>query len=297
MSYLAIQELHKERHYPIRQLAMIAHVSFQGYYHWLNHTDTQNDILNRELVMAITELNTIHQGNLGTKRMTLYINKEYTWNQAINHKRIRRLMRLNGFEANIRRKKYQRKRKIAQYLAENVMNQNFVTTAPNQKWSSDMTELTFGLHHEHHFKLSAVLDLYGDFVLGFNISDTETTSAALETFHQAFHVTDNPTGVLVHTDRGSAYTSHQFNHFMNAHDVYRSMSRPGTPYDNAMSEKFWNDFKVEWWSKQVILTKRDAVEAVAAGINYFNYKRRSETRNGLTPYEYRNEAILKGEYA
>ncbi|WP_277950021.1 integrase core domain-containing protein [Weissella confusa] len=28
------------------------------------------------------------------------------------------------------------------------------------------------------------------------------------------------------------------------------MSRPGTPYDNAIMEKFWNDFKVEWWDKQ-----------------------------------------------
>lgn len=297
MSYLAIQELHQERHYPIRQLAAIAHVSFQGYYRWRNQTDTPNDKLNRELVIAITELNTIHKGNLGTRRMTLYINKEYKWGQPINHKRIRRLMRLNDFKANIRRKKYQRKHKKAQYLAENVMNQNFITTAPNQKWSSDMTELTFGLHHEHHLKLSAVLDLYGDFVLGFNISDTETTIAALETFNQAYRTADNPQGVLVHTDRGSAYTSHQFNHFMNAHDARRSMSRPGTPYDNAMSEKFWNDFKVEWWSKQVVLTRKDAVEAVTAGINYFNYKRRSETRNGLTPYEYRNEAILKSEYA
>lgn len=297
MSYLEIQELHKERHYPIRKLAAIAHVSFQGYYRWRNRTDTPNDRLNRDHVVAITELNPIHQGNLGTKRMTLYINKEYTWGQPINHKRIHRLMKRNGFEANIRRKKYQRKQKMAQYLAENVMNQNFITTASNQKWSSDMTELTFGLHHEHHFKLSAVLDLYGDFVLGFNISDTETTSVALQTFQQAFRATDNPTGVLVHTDCGSAYTSHQFNHFMNAHDVHRSMSHLGTPYDNAMSEKFWNDFKIEWWSKQVILTREDAVEAVAAGINYFNYKRRSETKNGLTPYEYRNEAILKSGYA
>lgn len=35
------------------------------------------------------------------------------------------------------------------------------------------------------------------------------------------------------------------------------MSRPGTPYDNVIIEKFWNDFKIEWWDKKIILTTRD----------------------------------------
>ncbi|MHB9648946.1 hypothetical protein ACX9VS_05775 [Weissella paramesenteroides] len=69
-----------------------------------------------------------------------------------------------------------------------------------------MTELTFGLHHEPHLQLSAVLDLYEDFILEFNISDAETTIAAL----QIFQVANNPNVVLVPTDCGcgSAYTSH-----------------------------------------------------------------------------------------
>lgn len=289
--------MHNEHSYPIRRLAEIAEVNFQAYYRWLNRIDTQNDVLNSNLVDAMYELENRHNGNLGVKRMTLYLNTEYSWEQPINHKRVRRLMALNGIASNIRRKKYNRKAKEAQYLAENVMNQEFTVTSPNQKWASDMTALTFGLNREHSFKLSAVLDLYGNFVLSFNISETETTAAAIQTFSQAFAITGAPTGVLVHTDRGSAYTSHQFNHFMNAHGVQRSMSRPGTPYDNAMIEKFWNDFKIEWWDKQIILTMKDAVEAVEAGIDYFNYMRRSETRNGLTPYEYRNEAIYDDVYA
>lgn len=272
-------------------------MSFQGYYRWLNRLDTQNDILNRQLVDAMYELEKIHLGNLGVQRMTMYLNDEYDWGHPINHKRVRRLMGLNGIESNIRRNKYNHKQREEQYLAEHVMNQDFTTTGPNQKWSSDMTELTYGLNREHSFKLSAVLDLYGDYVLSYNISETETTAAAIQTFHRVFIEAGNPTEVLVHTDRGSAYTSHQFNHFMAAHNAQRSMSRPGTPYDNAMVEKLWNDFKLEWWDKQVVITMKDAVKAIKAGIDYFNYMRRSKTRNGLTPYEYRNEAIYGGNYA
>lgn len=57
-----------------------------------------------------------------------------------------------------------------------------MTTAPNQKLSSNIAELRFDLHHEHHLKLSAILDLYGG-VLGFNISDIESTISTLKNFN------------------------------------------------------------------------------------------------------------------
>ncbi|MGK4063541.1 integrase core domain-containing protein [Weissella paramesenteroides] len=64
-----------------------------------------------------------------------------------------------------------------------------------------------------------------------------------------------------------------------------AMSRPGTPYDNAIMEKFWNDFKVEWWDKQHSYTLKEAIEAIKAEIDYFNLIRRSETINGHNPRE------------
>lgn len=72
------------------------------------------------------------------------------------------------------------------------------------------------------------------------------------------------------------------------------MSRPGTPYDNAIMEKFWNDCKVEWWYKQHSYTLKEAVEAIKAGIDYFNLTRSSETINGHTPEDFRNMTIYDG---
>lgn len=74
-----------------------------------------------------------HNGNLGVMRMTLYLNTEYDWGQSVNHKRVRRLMDQNSIKSNIRRKKHNRKAEQGQYLAENMMNQDFTATAPNQK--------------------------------------------------------------------------------------------------------------------------------------------------------------------
>ena len=35
------------------------------------------------------------------------------------------------------------------------------------------------------------------------------------------------------------------------HDVIRSMSRPGTPYDNAVMDRWWNDFQPRWIDKHL----------------------------------------------
>src|SRR5699024_7892338 len=97
---------------------------------------------------------------------------------------------------------------------------------------------------------------------------------------------------LIHTDRGSAYTSRAFNHFINQFEITRSMSRPGTPYDNAPMERWWNEFKLRWMARHPrAKTYQELITLVESGIEYFNHDNRSAQRNGLTPDEYWNEAI------
>ncbi|QBZ05725.1 integrase [Weissella confusa] len=242
----------------------------------------------------IKELDKEHHHNLGVQRMTMYLNRDEEIDQRINPKRVRRLMHIDGIRADIRKKRHNRIKANEMYITDNVMNQDFTTSSPNEKWATDMTELRYGRNLEHALKLSAVIDLYGTYVLSFNVSETETTSAAIQTFEQAYQSAGNPEDVLVHSDRGAAYTSGAFQNYLGRHNARRSMSRPGTPYDNAIMEKFWNDFKVEWWDKQHSYTYEEAVEAIKAGIDYFNLIRRSETINSHTPEEFRNMAIYGG---
>lgn len=291
-----MRELHESdpRTYTIEQLASAGEVSKQSYYKWLNRTETANDQLNEVLMGKIKELDKEHHHNLGVQRMTMYLNRDEEIDQRINPKRVRRLMNIDGIRADIRKKRHNRIKANEMYITDNVMNQDFTTSSPNEKWATDMTELRYGRNLEHALKLSAVIDLYGTYVLSFNVSETETTSAAIQTFEQAYQSAGNPEDVLVHSDRGAAYTSGAFQNYLGRHNARRSMSRPGTPYDNAIMEKFWNDFKVEWWDKQHSYTYEEAVEAIKAGIDYFNLIRRSETINSHTPEEFRNMAIYGG---
>lgn len=72
-----------------------------------------------------------------------------------------------------------------------------------------------------------------------------------------------------------------------------SMSRPGTPGDNSPMESFWSHMKTEFFNFHHALNREEMVQLIEKCINWYNYKRRQETLNGMTPKEFRNHAILK----
>lgn len=288
--YKAIKFVHDEYDSPVRVLTSLGAVSHQGYYKWLNRTNNDNDVLNEFLCGEIQRLFKLHKGNPGSKQMVLYLNVDLKPREKINRKRVLRLMKILGLRSDIRVKKVQRKKLDELFTAQNILNQEFKNRALNEVWVSDMTELKYGINNEYSVKLSAVMDLHDGYILAWNLSTTETSAAAIQTFQRAFNEAGN-VHPMVHTDRGSAYTSKQFNVFMRNHECERSMSRPGTPWDNIMMERYWNDFKVEWYDKFSTFDYPVLKEQVELGIDYFNNVRRSETRNGLTPHEMRYESV------
>lgn len=196
-----------------------------------------------------------------------------------------------GMHCQIRVKRHSRRKEHEQHVLENVLSQNFEAEGPNQVWLADSTEVRYGMRGDHKLRLSGVLDIYGRRLLAYNLSLTETTLAEIQVFERAFEATGN-VHPIVHTDRGSAYTSNLFNEFMESHQVIRSMSRPGTPYDNAPMERWWNEFKLRWLERHPMAkTYNELVRLIEEGIEYFNHSNRSVKRNGLTPDEYWGVAI------
>lgn len=111
-----------------------------------------------------------------------------------------------------------------------------------------------------------MLNLYGRHLIAHKLSETETSNAEIQVFQRAFNFAGD-VHPLVHTDRGSAYTSSAFNQFLAQHEVTRSMSRPGTPYGNAPMERWWNEFKVRWIERHVrSATYKELVALVEEGI-------------------------------
>ena len=91
-----------------------------------------------------------------------------------------------------------------------------------------------------------VLDLYGRYALSYHISPTETAEAAIEAFKRAAKQAGT-FAPMIHTDRGAAYTSNDFNNYLTSNNSKHSLSAPGTPADNAVIEHYWGDFNTYGW--------------------------------------------------
>lgn len=143
-------------------------------------------------------------------------------------KRVTNCMRKHGIKANIRKKKHNRIQRHEEYVNDNLLNEQFDRENKNEEWVTDTTEVTYGDYTLHKVRVHVILDLYGRYVLSYNISDTETSSAVIETFNRAFEV-EADARPMIHTDRGAAYCSSMFNNYLASKNCVHSMSHPGHP--------------------------------------------------------------------
>jgi len=232
-----------------------------------------------------------HHQSIGSTKILSNLRKDPAVTEQVTLKQVKRIMSKLGIRCQVRQKKHSRIKQQEQYLQDNVLNQRFGVNQPNQVWLADSTELTYGVNGQYKVRLSGALDLYGRHLIAHKLSETETSKAKVQVFQRAFNFAGDVHPV-VHTDRGSACTSGTFNNFLAQHEVTRSMSRPGMPYDNAPMERWWNEFKLRWIDRHAKpVTYKELVALVEEGINYFNQLDRSPARNDLTPAEYWNEAV------
>jgi putative transposase len=102
-----------------------------------------------------------------------------------------------------------------------------------------------------------------------------------------------PDALLHHSDRGSQYTSEQFQKLMADHGVVCSMSRSGNVWDNAAMESFFSSLKTERTGRKTYRTRDEARADVFDYIErFYNPKRRHSTIGYLSPMEFESQAGL-----
>lgn len=124
------------------------------------------------------------------------------------------------------------------YVTDNKLDRDFKSIRPLQKLVTDITYLNFG---KTTLYLSSIMDLYNREIVAYTISDTQDNDLVLDTLNQL----DLESGVLLHSDQGSVYTSHAYYLACIEKGITRSMSRKGTPADNACIEWFHSALKTE----------------------------------------------------
>ena len=141
--------------------------------------------------------------------------------------------------------------------------------------------------------MAAVLDLYSRRIVGWSMSASMTAQLVTDALVMAVWRRGKPEALLHHSDRGSQYTSEQFQRLKAEHGIICTMSRSGKVWDNAAMESFFTSLKTERTARKVYRTREQAKADVFDYIErFYNPKRRHSTLGYVSPMEFERQAGL-----
>lgn len=200
----------------------------------------------------------------------------------MSRQRVMRLMAVLGINAHLRRKfKATTDSNHGLAIAENTLARDFKTEAPDQAWVAD---ITYVWTTEGWVYLAVILDLFSRRVVGWSMAEHLRTELVLTALSAALgHRKPSDAGLLFHSDRGSQYASHDYQHALAQANIACSMSRRGNCWDNAVAESFFGTIKTELIHSTVFPTRAIAKRMIVEWIEVFYNRKRLHSTLGFLP--------------
>ena len=270
--------------WPVASLCRTLGVSESGYYKHLrlkSKPDKHANLLARiyELIQEDEE-----NSNYGVRRIYDYLRLNCEYQGSL--RTIYRICKENNLMIHMKRKPNGITKADAEaQKSENLIKQDFTAKAPNQKWLTDITEIPC---KEGKLYLAPILDCYDGSIRGFKMDDNMRAELCVEAFQKACR-DDDAKGMVLHSDRGSQFTSNLFRNSLNKANAIQSMSSTGRCYDNARMESFFATLKKEKLykidTKNMLMAEVKTI--VYRYIHYYNRRRIYSTNSGYPPLVYR----------
>ena len=222
--------------WPVSLMCEALDVSRSGFYAWFSRPRSQRSHDDEFLGSHVRQSFVGSDRTYGARRV---------WHDVlalgiqVGLHRIERLMRMQALRARPRRRGLpldQGKRSTA-CVAPNVLEREFQADRPNQKWVADFTYIWTA---EGWLYVAVVLDLYSRRAVGWSMSQEMTSQMVTDALMMAVWRRGKPDALVHHSDRGSQYTSEQFQRLLGELGVTCSMSRAGNVWDNSAMESFFS---------------------------------------------------------
>lgn len=270
-------------HYPVTVLCQVMGVSRSAFYDWKQRPGKL--ILAQELRMRrrMKKLFELSRESLGSREMMKKLRGE---GYEIGRYRVRKLMK--QMKLIVRQRvayKVTTKRKHGDAVADNLLNQNFNPTGPNEVWAGDVTYCRTA---EGWMYLAVVMDLYSRRIVGWHMDKRMTTDLVCKALSKAYDIRRPPAGLVFHSDRGSQYTSKRFRKLLRSYNMRASMGDVGACWDNAVVERFFGSLKHDWLYKVPQPTREHMKADVATYMRYYNLERLHTANGDMSPVDYEN---------
>jgi transposase InsO family protein len=218
-----------------------------------------------------------NDGNYGVRRVHRSLNDEH--GIRCGYGKTARIMRQNGIKSQIKAKyKPQTTKADANETAyPNLLEQRFDQQGINRVWLSDITYVRVNGAWNY---LASVLDLGRRKLVGWALGTNPTAELACRALRNALAKENPSAGLIHHSDRGCQYTSKAYRRLLEESSIIGSMSRKGSPYDNAPMESFFQTLKTEHLYKQSFQTIEQATASLKYWIDIYYNCRRSHSALG-----------------
>lgn len=271
--------------WPIRVMCRVLRVARSAYYDWKKGKASARAAEDAVLAVHIKVIHRTSRGTYGVPRVLAELREQ---GYRVGKDRVGRLMRAQGLTGTPKRR-FRPTTTDSDHdhrVADNVLDRNFEASAPNQAWVGDITYLATKAGWVY---LVVLLDLFSRKVVGWSLQQHMQTELCLQALRQAITTRRPGPGLVHHSDRGSQYTSDDYQTALEAIGAVPSMSRKGNCWDNAVAESFFGTLEQELVQQQEELWADEAEARSAVGQyihGFYNHRRRHSTLGQLSPVQF-----------
>ena len=277
--------------YPIVFLCQLMGVSKSGYYKWKN----RQGVLNRYeqdrqlLTKLLSEQHKKHPSH-GYHMLADDVFQATGW--IFSHNLAHKCCKYAGIQSKARKYRYKKKDDEENVEFPNEVNGNWNATGPTQIVVSDMTVIK---NKGRNWEWTLLVDTFNNEILAHQATpvqgDTKPYYHCLEALKKlAGKKNEEQTPqVVLHTDQGSVYSSQAFRQAHEHYNILRSMSKVGTPTDNAIIEALNGWIKEELYLDFGLETAEDVPKLLDEYVYYFNHSRPAAALGYKSPVQYKTE--------
>lgn len=280
--------LRRKAVYTVKSMCRVLRISESGYYRWLRNQDKRSS--RQLLAVKVKEILAEHPDNrnYGVNRIHMALSQSGI---DVSRRTVYRVMKENG---------WLHKRRIPHGITratteaqeqENLLKRNFGAERPLEKFLTDITEVQCA---DGKLYVSPIMDCFSGEIVALEMRDNMKKELCIDTVRQLKCLYPSLAGAVIHSDRGSQYTSVAFRTELARCGLVQSLSGVGRCFDNARMESFFATLKKEKiYRIAAYKLPREQVRTIIFRYVFAYYNRiRIYTSNpqGLPPVRYREWA-------
>ncbi|MET2033344.1 MULTISPECIES: IS3 family transposase [Enterococcus] len=271
----------------VKNMCAVLDLPRSSYYERINRKPSNHHIETKRLDTLITTIYWEAKGRYGAPKIWQKLRQD---GEMISLKRVQKRMKALGLRSITVKKWRPVKVEKDDTQRKNLLKQDFTTTGLNQKWVTDITYIHTKL--DGWCYLSTIQDLHTKKIIGWTFGKQMTTDLVMDTLTNALLNQASGSGLILHSDQGSQYTSKIYEEKLESLGIAHSFSRKGCPYDNAGIESFHASIKKEEVYPQEYRDYNEAHRSLFQYIEGFYNRSRIHSSIGyLTPNQMEQRAL------